>query len=134
MATRAKADSNPFSVVDPEETTNAEGVEDYDGDSVTFEQEPVTLADAAASAFGENLEGLSGSQEELDGMEYTKAKFVGMSYDSLDREIEIGDEITFLVKARCVGKGDEERKTDHRINTYVKMDVQSVVVHGESPE
>jgi hypothetical protein len=97
-----------------------------------FEQEPVKLADAAASAFGENLEGLSGSQEELDGMDFTKARFVGMSYDSLDRDINIGDEITFLVQARCVGKGDEERKTDHRINTYVKMDVQSVVIKDDS--
>lgn len=118
--------TDPFSA----ETTTEE---EYDEAAVTFEQEPVSLADAAASAFGENLEQLSGSQEELDGMDFTKARFVGMSYDSLERDINIGDEITFTVKARCVGKGDEERKADHRINTYVKMDVQSVVIAGEAP-
>jgi hypothetical protein len=116
--------TDPF-VADEDQT------EEYDEANVVFEQEPVTLADAAASAFGENLEGLSGTQEELDNMDFTKARFVGMSYDSLDRDINIGDEITFLVRARCVGKGDEERKADHRINTYVKMDVQSVVIKEE---
>lgn len=115
--------------IDPFNAETKTEEEQYDEAAVTFEQDPVSLAEAAASAFGENLEGLSGSQEELDGMDYTKARFVGMSYDTLDKEISIGDEITFLVKARCVGKGDEERKADHRINTYVKMDVQSVVVH-----
>lgn len=119
-------------VTDPFVADDAK-TEEYDEASVVFEQEPVTLADAAASAFGENLEGLSGTQEELDNMDFTKARFVGMSYDSLDRDINIGDEITFMVRARCVGKGDEERKTDHRINTYVKMDVQSVVIKEDAP-
>lgn len=109
--------ANPFTAVDDDPTKVEFDTEDPQG----------SLAEAAGSAFGD-LEGLPGTQEELDGLDYTKAKFVGMSFDSLDREIHIGDEITFMVKARCLGEGTEASKTDGRVRKYVKMDVQSVVV------
>lgn len=112
--------ANPFEVVEDAADTEVE--------FVTEPEDASSLADAAASAFGSDLSELSGVQEELEGTDYTKARFVGMSFDSLDREINIGDEIVFLVKARCLGKGDEASKTDGRIRKYVKMDVQSVVV------
>lgn len=112
------------------EVVDGEKVEDeeYNEDDVEFTQPPVSLADAAQSAFGENLEGLSGTQEELDGTDYLKVKFVGMAMDSLDREIELGDEFTFLVKARCVGEGKDLAKTDGHTRRFVKMDVNSVII------
>ena len=97
-----------------------------------FDQEPVTLADAAASAFGENLEGLSGTQEELDGTDFLKVKFVGMSMDSLEDSIELGDEFTFVVRARCVGEGTDLAKTDGHKRRFVKMDVSSVVIKDDA--
>jgi hypothetical protein len=119
----AQATKDPFTVIDG---SKGEEIEDSsvpdDGDG---------LADAAASAFGDNLDSLAGTQEELDGTDYLKARFVGMAFDSLDREIHIGDEIVFTVKARCLGEGSEASKSDGRVRRYVKMDVQSVTIAEE---
>ncbi|QOP66226.1 hypothetical protein SEA_DANIELLEIGNACE_86 [Arthrobacter phage DanielleIgnace] len=114
-------------VTEEQEAAQAE-VEGYDEDGVEFTQDPVKLGDAAQAAFGENLEGLSGTQEELDGTDFLKVKFVGMSMDSLDREIGLGDEYTFLVKARCTGNGTDLAKTDGHQRRFVKMDVNSVII------
>lgn len=91
------------------------------------EQDMTTLGEAAASAFGD-LEGIPGTQEALDGTEYLKVRFVGMSMDSLDDEIELGQELTFVVRARCVGEGVDLAKTDGHKRRFVKMDVQSVTI------
>lgn len=81
-----------------------------------------SLADAAASALsGENV------QEEFDETEATKVKFIGMQYDAFEESIRIGDEMTFTVRARCTGVGDEYMKSSGGIRHYVKMDVQSVL-------
>lgn len=85
-------------------------------------REPVSLADAAASALsGDNV------QEEFEETEATKVKFVGMQYDAFEENIKIGDEVTFTVRARCSGVGDEYMQSSGNIRHYVKMDVQSVV-------
>lgn len=91
------------------------------------EQDMTTLGEAAASAFGD-LESIGGAQEALDGTEYLKVRFVGMSMDSLDDEIGLGDELTFVVRARCVGEGTDLAKTDGHKRRFVKMDVQSVTI------
>lgn len=91
---------------------------------------PVSLADAAGAALSSVPDDDGAAQETLDGTDYTKVKFVGMSFDSLGKEDapRIGDEMTFLVRARCVASGDEASKRDGGIRHVVKMDVQSVVV------
>lgn len=66
-------------------------------------------------------------EEPLEGMEYVKAHFVGMGYDSLEAAPAIGDELTFTVKARCRGVGDEEMKTG-AIRTVAKFEVLSTVL------
>lgn len=86
----------------------------------------VSLGDAAAQAL-DSMGDEMGAQQVLDGTDYAKVKFVGMSYDSLETEFKIGDEATFLVRARCVGSGDEEMRDGH-IRHVVKMDVRSVIV------
>lgn len=74
---------------------------------------------------GEALAGTE-TQEVLDDTDFTKVKFVGMSFDSLEDDIKIGTEMEFRVRARCVGVADEARKSDGGIRHVVKMDVQSV--------
>lgn len=85
--------------------------------------------DDLGNVAGEALAGAE-TQEVLDDTDYIKVKFVGMSFDSLDDEIKIGDEMTFLVRARCIGTAVEARKTDGALRNIVKMDVQSVQRSG----
>lgn len=74
---------------------------------------------------GEALSGAE-TQEVLDDTDFTKVRFVGMSFDSLDQGIQIGDELVLRVRARCIGVGQEARKADGAIRNLAKMDVQSV--------
>lgn len=68
-------------------------------------------------------------QDALEGTNYTKVRFTGMGYNALEADLKIGDELTFLVTARCVGIGDEAiRKDEDQIRHVAKMDVQSVEV------
>lgn len=84
----------------------------------------VGLGDAAATAVSHIGDP---SQHALEGMEnLNKVKFVGMSMDSLDDLPKIGDEVTFLVRTRCVGTGEEEMRDGH-VRHFAKMDVQSVI-------
>ena len=92
--------------------------------------EPVGLGDAAMAALTEMTETAGAAQTEFENMDYAKVKFVGMSFDSLETNIVIGDEHTFLVRARCVGTGDEALKDGH-IRHVVKMDVSSVLLQSE---
>lgn len=87
----------------------------------------VNLGDAATAGLGVFTDGSGATQEEFDGMDYSKVRFVGLSFDSLDQDIKIGDEHTFTVRARCVGAGDEEMKDGH-VRHVVKMDVKSVIL------
>ncbi len=92
--------------------------------------EPVALGDAAQEALAD-LAGADyqGTQDALEDTDYLKVKFVGMAFDSLDKDIKIGDERTFLVRARCVGTAEEASKRDGTaIRHIAKMDVQSVVL------
>lgn len=89
-------------------------------------REPVSLADAAAAAFGDK-----GEQGEFDETESTKVKFVGMQYDAFEENIKIGDEMVFVVRARCTGVGDEYMKASGNIRHVVKMDVLSVLPEGK---
>lgn len=90
-------------------------------DDLEQSTEPVSLAEAAASA----LSGIDGGQGELEGTQATKVKFVGMQYDAFEEDIRIGDEMSFAVRARCVGIGDELIKVDQHTRHYVKMEVLS---------
>lgn len=69
-------------------------------------------------------------QDALEGTNFTKVRFTGMGYNALEADLKIGDELTFLVTARCVGIGDEAvRKDEDQIRHVAKMDVQSVDLH-----
>lgn len=100
---------------------------DVKNDEETYDGEPLpegvtSLAEAAASALsGDDVQG------EFEETESTKVKFVGMQYDAFEESIKIGDEVTFTVRARCSGVGDEYMASSGNIRHYVKMDVQSVV-------
>lgn len=131
MDTLAKTATDPFST----EAQQDEGVEPYDESGEQYEGEEPTsegLGEAAGAAFGANLDGLSGTQEELDGTDYLKVRFVGMAMDSLEDEIALGDELTFIVRARCVGEGTDLAKTDGHRRRFVKMDVSSVVIKEDT--
>lgn len=85
----------------------------------------VSLGDAAQSAldsYGED----GAVQEPLDGTDYLKVKFMGMSMDSLEDEIQLGEMKTFIVEARCIGTGTDLSKQDGHQKRFAKMDVQSV--------
>ena len=96
-------------------------------DAPEDEQDPTTLGDAAQSALSDIVDGAA-VQDPLEGTDYLKVKFVGMSMDSLDDDISLGDQITFTVQARCIGNGVDLSKQDGHEKRYVKMDVQSVVI------
>lgn len=87
--------------------------------------DPDNPIDDLGDIAGEALSGAE-TQEVLDDTDFMKVKFVGMAFDSLDQEIEIGDEMVFRVRARCIGVGQEARKSDGAIRNLAKMDVQSV--------
>lgn len=93
------------------------------------DRSPVGLGDAAAEALAGVAEH-GATQDVLEGTDYTKVKFVGMAFDSLDKDIAIGDEKTFTVRARCMASGDEASKRDGQIRHIVKMDVQAVALQG----
>lgn len=90
----------------------------------------VSLGDAAQSAMAEFGDD-GATQEPLDGTDYLKVKFMGMSMDSLEDEIELGTMMTFVVEARCIGTGTDLSKQDGHQKRYAKMDVQSVKVREE---
>ena len=113
------ATENPFSAVPDQEPTD----EQMDGDLVPLGE----AAQQALSEFGDD----AAVQEPLDGTDYLKVKFVGMSMDSLEDEIPLGKEMTFLVRARCIGDGNEMSKQDGHIKRFVKMDVSSVQLYEE---
>lgn len=87
---------------------------------------PVSLADAAASAMDDIAAQDGAAQQTLEGTEFTKIKFVGMSLDTLDTDVKIGDEITVIVKGRVKGVADEEDAKGN-VNHVAKVKVSSVV-------
>lgn len=99
-----------------------------DGEKVeATSPDPVPLAEAAQNALAEMAEG-DGSQPAFDGMEdVTKIKFVGLAFDSIEDRIQLGDEVSFLVRARCTAETKEVLK-DGLLRNVRKMDVQSVVI------
>lgn len=94
---------------------------------------PVSLADTAAAAM-EDIEEMDGAaQQTLEGTEYTKIKFVGMSFDTLDTSVKIGDEMSFVVSGRVKGVADEEDAKGN-VNHVAKVKVSSVVPKDGAPE
>lgn len=85
--------------------------------------DPLRLADAALAGLPPG----EATQDQFDETNFAKVKFVGMSFDTLDHDMKIGDEAHFLVRARCVGTGDEEMNDGH-VRTVAKMRVLSVVL------
>lgn len=87
------------------------------------------LAEAATQAMADVLEG-DGAQPAFDGLEdVTKVKFTGMAFDSVDGGIKLGDEVVFLVRARCTAETKEVMKTGSTRDVR-RMEVTSVVVHN----
>ena len=87
------------------------------------------LGDAATQAMSDVIE-QGGAQTAFDGMEnVTKVKFTGMAFDSIEDSIKLGDEVVFLVRARCTAETRETMKDGH-IRDVRRMDVTSVVIHN----
>lgn len=114
------AKNDPFTV-DPEVDEAA-----TEGDGALPEN-VVSLGEAAQSALSEFGDD-SATQDALDGTDYLKVKFMGMSMDSLEEEIALGSMMTFTVEARCIGEGTDISKQDGHKKRFVKMDVQSVKI------
>lgn len=87
----------------------------------------VSLGDAAKSALA-TIGDDHGAQGELDGMDYTKVRFVGVQFDALETEVKMNDEMTFQVRGRVVGIGDEVMADGH-IRHYAKVKVESVTLN-----
>lgn len=104
----------------------AEEAQFSDGDSdlgevATAAQQTVTETDGAATP----------AQNRFQGMDYSKVTFVGVQYDTLAKDFEIGQDVQFLVTGRVKAIGDEAMNDGH-IRHGVKVKVSSVVPAGES--
>lgn len=106
---------------------------DDDAVEVDESREPVSLGDAAQSALGEIAEQDGAARETLEGTDYTKIKFVGMSFDTLDTDVKIGDEMEFVVRGRVKGVADEEDAKGN-VNHVAKVKVSSVQPTKGVPE
>lgn len=125
------AHSDPFKVPSdvPEDVETDEAEESAPDPLDEDYSEPVRLGDAAQSALSDLSDGeYAGTQDVLADTDFLKVRFVGMSFDSLDKSVKIGDEMTFLVRARCIGTAEEASKQDGSIRHIAKMDVQSVTL------
>ena len=87
------------------------------------EDEDLAQATAAGAADAAGGDGASAAM--LEGMDYGKIKFVGVQYDTLEDLPSIGEEVTFLVKGKVVGRG-EEAMADGHIRNQAKVKVESV--------
>lgn len=120
MATRTRKGSGS----DPD-LKSVPAAEFSDNDVPPAGDSMVNLGDAAAAAVANISEGVD--QEALDGTDYTKVKFVGISMDSLEENVpRLGEERTFIVKGRCIGSGTQLSKQDGHEKKYVQIDVSSV--------
>ena len=104
--------------------------EQTEGEAAELPDNVVSLGEAAQSALSEFSEE-GAEQEALEGTDYLKVKFMGMSMDSLEDDIALGAMMTFTVQARCIGEGTDISKQDGHKKRFVKMDVQSVKVVTE---
>lgn len=103
-------------------------VPEVDEDKGYTGPDPVPLAEAAQNALADMVGG-EGAQPALDGMEnVTKVRFQGMAFDSVEDTIGLGDEVTFLVRARCKAE-EKDQLEDGLIRNIRKMKVMSVVVY-----
>ena len=102
-----------------------------ENEEIDESREPVSLADAASSALGGIADEDGAAQPELEGMDYTKVRFVGVSYDALETAPEMGTEMEFVVRGRVTGHGEEEMADGH-IRKFAKVKVSSVVLREDS--
>lgn len=91
------------------------------------DNDPVGLADTASAALASVGDEDGASQAELEGMDYTKVRFVGVQFDSLETKPQIGDQMQFMVKGRVTGTGDEQM-ADGLVRHFAKVKVSSVVL------
>lgn len=89
------------------------------------ENGPVSLADAATSALADIGDADGAAQAQFEGMDFTKIKFVGVQYDTLELGPKIGDVLDFHVRGKVVAVGDEAMKDGH-IRHVAKVEVDSV--------
>lgn len=66
----------------------------------------------------------NGEQQQLEGTDYAKVKFVGMAWELVDVP-QLRDEITFKVTGTVVAIGEEVMKDD--VRKIAKVKVTSVV-------
>lgn len=86
------------------------------------------LADVARAGLDDVPEtegGATPAQGAFEGMDYTKIRFVGVNYDTIEMSPKIGDRLDFLVGGKVVEVGDKALKDGH-IQHIVKVDVDHV--------
>jgi hypothetical protein len=93
--------------------------------------EAVDLGEAAQAGLGE--EGDAG-QQVLGGMEFkTHVKYSGMAYRTNETDFKLGQEVSYLVRGRVIGIGDELMKNDLERHV-VTISVASVTPPGEAED
>lgn len=91
----------------------------------------VALADAAQAGLATVGDVISEQGGELlEGMDYAKVKFVGVQYDTLEETPGMGTEVSFIVRGKVVGHG-EEMMNDGHVRKFAKVKVSSVAPHEE---
>lgn len=87
-----------------------------------------SLADAAQAGLATVGDVIGDGEGLLEGMDYAKVKFVGVQYDTLEETPALGAEVTFIVRGKVVGHGEEVMNDGH-IRKYAKIKVSSVAPH-----
>jgi hypothetical protein len=72
----------------------------------------------------------AGGQLLVPDTNYSRVKFAGMGFDELDPDAnpKIGEEMSFRVRGRVVGIGDDEM-ADGQVRHIVKVKISSVLLN-----
>lgn len=120
--------NDPFAAVTDEQEAAAVAAEQQLLDEANAQAAPTSgLGDAALAAIGSEgqLDGAT-VQDPLDGTDFSKVRFQGVGYDSLETDFKLGEERTFIVRGKCVANGLELVGTDQHERRIVKFKVDSV--------
>jgi hypothetical protein len=92
------------------------------------------MAQASLDVPGTPATDVTGTQEPMDGTDYTVLSFTGMKYNILEKIPKIGDKLRFEVEVMVVGNGDKLMANEtirHQVICKPTLIVQ--IVEDEAP-